>query len=292
MNQVTAILTCHNRREQTIRCLESLFEQEIDDTDIRGVLVDDGSTDGTSEAVRSCFERVEIVPADGSLFWARGMALAEAYAVRARPEFLLWLNDDVVLSPVALRNLFAAKGSDDRRVVVGALVEPATGTLTYGGADRVDWHPLRYRLVVPTDGTDVACDTFNGNVVLVPRTVYEAVGGVDGRFTHALADYDYGLRAQALGFEIVVAGTAVGECTRDFTPARWRDTSLPLLDRYRLMLSRKGVPITSSARYLRRHGGAFWPVYIAATYANVTVDHVRARIGHPRRAFGHSGSDL
>jgi GT2 family glycosyltransferase len=207
------------------------------------------------------------------------MALGEKHALARRPEFLLWLNDDVVPYPTALMTLVAANDADgEARVVVGYTLDPVTGVPTYGGANRVDWHPLRYRLVVPTDGRAATSDTFNGNVVLVPRAVYEAVGGIDGRFAHAFADYDYGLRARALGFEIVVAGAAVGECRRDMDAARWRDSSLSLVARYRLMLGRKGVPISSSARYLRRHGKAFWPLYIVATYAKVAVDHVHTRV--------------
>jgi GT2 family glycosyltransferase len=278
MTRVVALLACHNRRDRTVRCLESLFAQDVEGVELSAVLVDDGSTDGTSDVVRSRFDDVEIVRGDGSLYWARSMALAEKHAAARRPEFLLWLNDDVLLYPDAVRTLIAAEDADrDPRIAAGYTLDPVTGVPNYGGASRVDWHPLRFRLVVPTDARTTSSDTFNGNVVLVPRAISDAVGGIDGHFAHALADYDYGLRARALGFEVVVAGAAVGECLREFGPARWRDASLPLPTRYRLMLSRKGVPISSSSRYLRRHGNKLWPVYVAATYAKVAVDHVHAR---------------
>jgi GT2 family glycosyltransferase len=287
MTRVIALLACHNRRDRTIRSLESLFAQKIDGVEVSAVLVDDGSSDGTSTEVRSRFEDVEIVQGDGSLFWARAMALAEERAIQQHPEFLLWLNDDVVLAPNALETLIDTSDVDDPHVVAGYLLDLDTDEPSYGGADRVDWHPMRFRMVIPTNGEPVACDTFNGNVVLVPRVVYEAVGGIDGRFEHAFADYDYGLRARSHGFEIVVPGTPVGRCRREYGPARWRDSSLPLVTRYRLMLGRKGVPISSSARYLRRHGGFLWPLYIVATYAKVAADHVHARIVRPRRAEQH-----
>jgi GT2 family glycosyltransferase len=283
MTRVVALLACHNRRDRTLRCLESLFAQDVEGVEVGAVLIDDGSTDGTSDAVRDRFENVEIVRADGSLYWARAMALAEQHALASRPAFLLWLNDDVVLYPTALRTLIGTEGADGgARIVAGYTVDPRTGVPNYGGASRVDWHPLRFRLVVPTDARATSSDTFNGNVALVPRAISRVVGGIDGRFEHAFADFDYGLRARSLGFEIVVAGAAVGECRRDFDAARWRDPSLPLVARYRLMLGRKGVPIASSVRYLRRHGSALWPVYLAATYVKVAVDHLRARIGPSR----------
>lgn len=288
MTRVVALLACHNRKDRTITCLESLFAQDTEGVDVTAVLVDDGSTDGTADVVRSRFEHVEVLRGDGSLYWARSMAIAEKQAVTQRPEFLLWLNDDVSLYPSALRTLLATVDAGEERIIVGYTVDPGTRLPSYGGASRVDWHPLRYRLDVPTDGHATSSDTFNGNVVLVPQAIYLAVGGIDGHFAHAFADLDYGLRARARGFEVVVARSAVGECRRNFE-APWRDSSLSLVARYRLMWGRKGVPISSSARYLRRHGGKAWPIYIVATYAKVAVDHVRARtVAHDRLA-GRAG---
>ena len=43
------------------------------------------------------------------------------------------------------------------------------------------------------------------------------------------------------------------------------------------MLDRKGIPASSYARYLRRHGGRLWPMYFLGTYVKVALDHVRAR---------------
>ena len=278
MSHFVALLASHNRRDRTIACLTSLFDQDLPGHQIEAVLVDDGSNDGTADAARMMSSQVEVIHGDGSLYWARAMALAEQRAITRGPDYLLWLNDDVVLHRHAVKTLLAARHmSTDAGVVVGAVVDPESGALTYGGVRRVDWHPMRYALVVPENGEPQSCTTFNGNVVLVPRPVYRAVGGIDGRFEHAYADFDYGLRARALGFELSVTGAPVGTCSKG-PKVPWTDPALSLVDRYRLLLDRKGVPLGSSARYLRRHGGRLWPIYFAATYVKVGVEHVRARI--------------
>ena len=276
MSYVVALIACHNRKDRTVACLTSLFSQHVAGHYIEAVLIDDGSSDGTADAARAVSERVDVIRGDGSLFWAGAMALAEQRAMSRLPDYLLWLNDDVVLYGDAIETLMAARDSSTNgQIVVGTLVDPDTGVPTYGGVERADWHPLRFRLVAPTDGEPRPVSTFNGNVVLVARAVYRRVGGIDGGFSHAYADIDYGLRAGGLGIHAVVSGTPVGTCPRG-PGAPWRDTSLPLTTRYRLMLSRKGVPIGSSARYLRRHGGRLWPVYFLATYVKLAVDHASA----------------
>jgi len=281
MSEVVALLACHNRKDRTTACLTSLFDQDVPGHEIEAILIDDGSSDGTADAVLALFDKVEVIRGSGSLFWARSMALAEQRAMRRSPDYLLWLNDDVVLYRYALRTLFEARNqSTDARIVVGSLVDPEVGCPTYGGVERVDWHPMRYALVAPADGTPRPCTTFNGNVVLVPRPVYRELGGIDGRFSHAYADFDYGLRARALGFDLIVTGTAVGTCAHG-RAAVWEEPSLSLATRYRLLLGRKGVPTGSSARYLRRHGGRLWPIYFLATYLKVGGKHVLARVPFP-----------
>src|ERR1700687_5043268 len=93
--RVVAILTAHNRRETTLACLRSYFSQDIARAELGAVVVDDGSSDGTGQAVSAAFPAAEVISASGDLFWARGMATAEARAVRSAPDYLLWLNDDV-----------------------------------------------------------------------------------------------------------------------------------------------------------------------------------------------------
>jgi GT2 family glycosyltransferase len=60
------------------------------------------------------------------------------------------------------------------------------------------------------------CDTFNGNVVLVPAPIVAELGHVDGaHFPHAMGDIDYGLRVRSSGFGVVQVQGTVGMCERN-----------------------------------------------------------------------------
>lgn len=268
MLTVVALLTCHNRWQLTSRCLASLFRQEQPGVRLRAVLVDDGCTDGTSDAVRRHYPQVHVIDANGDLYWAGGMALAHQHAVdHYHPDFLLWLNDDVVLEKTAVRDLVrVACQCDHRSIVVGPVRDSRTGTTSYTGLRRHGRRPRGFVLVEPT-GRVEPLDTFHGNVVLVPRSVYEAIGTVDARMRHGYADLDYGLRARRRNYLSVLTPGFVGYCDRNPREGTWQDPHVPRRERLRLLFGPKGIPVGPHLRYCRRHGGPDWPVFVVGCYA-------------------------
>jgi GT2 family glycosyltransferase len=275
--RITALLAAHNRREKTLVALASYFAQETpDDASLSAVLVDDGSTDGTADAVRERFPEVRVIAGSGQLFWAAAMAIAEEEARRDEPDFLLWLNDDAALEPGALRTLIetAETRSEHGCIAVGALRDPRSGELTYSGVRRTGAHPLRFALVPPGD-RPVEVDTFNGNVVLVSRAAFERVGSIDGEFAHATADYDYGLRAAEAGVSVLLAPDTIGTCPHNPSTEPWGDPTLTLRGRIRVLTGRKGIPPRSTARYLRRHGGPAWPLFWLSPYIRAVPSLIR-----------------
>lgn len=229
---------------------------------MRVYCVDDGSTDGTAEAV-SQFPEVTVIPGDGSLFWARAMSIAEAEALQDEPDYVLWLNDDTMVFPGAIDALLQVCQQNPNSIAVAGTCDPDTGALTYAARRRLSsWHPQRFERLPVSDRIQQA-DTFNGNLVLVPRAVSELVGPIDGEFPHSYADDDYGLRATRLGIAVLQAPGFLAECPPNpgsIRPARgtqaWRDLQSP-----------KGLPWRAQARFLRRHGPFWWPAILAGQYA-------------------------
>ena len=53
---------------------------------------------------------------------------------------------------------------------------------------------------------------FNGNIVLIPRFVYQQLGNPDYYFTHSKGDFDYGLRAGKTGIKMCQVGIYLCKC--------------------------------------------------------------------------------
>lgn len=281
---IAALLTCHNRRDDTLACLQSLQSAAgLPGITMSVLLVDDASSDGTAEGVAAAYPDVEVIRGSGDLFWGGGMRLAFTRALRASPDYLLWLNDDVVLVQDALERLLATyevlcDGRQPLSIVVGSTSDPHTGATTYGGLRRSSrWRRMAFSLVVPTD-TPQPCDTMNGNVVLIPRAVYSAVGNIDQRFTHAMGDIDYGLRARAAGCHLIVTRGHVGTCRENPSCDTFRDETLSRRERLRMATSMKGLPTAEWATLCRRHGGLLWPILTLSPYVRM--------MARPRRAIG------
>ena len=272
------LLTCFNRRDKTVECLRSLgASQGLERVSLHGVLVDDGSSDGTAQAVREAFPWIDVVSNSGDpLFWCRGMHLAFATALRTGFDHYLWLNDDTVLLPDALSRLLACEAelrsrSEAPLIVVGSTVDPVSGRCTYGGERRPSrLRPGHVERITPTTEPQ-PCDTLTGNIVLIPARAAQRVGNLDPCFEHAMGDTDYGLRARRLGVELWIAPQVHGSCAHNALTGTYRDASLPLATRWRRMLDRKGLPWRSWLTFTRRHMGVMWPLYFLWPYAKLLV---------------------
>jgi GT2 family glycosyltransferase len=280
--RVAALLTCHDRRERTLACLDALFAQRDTGADISVTLVDSGSRDGTSAAVAEKYPQVRVISCPSGVYWCGGMRIAHRAAAVANPDFFLWLNDDTMLFSNALHTLLSAHAKlasarPQPAIVVGSVRNPDNGLHTYGGVVRVSrWHPFRYRLV-PPGGKILPCDTFQGNCVLVPRDAAAIVGNLDARFTHGIGDTDYGLRANRLGCGTFVAPLFVGTCRKNDPSVDWDAPSLPLRARWARVRSVKGLPPAEHLVFVRRHGGVLWPIYYAMPYLRAAMPRLASR---------------
>ena len=218
----------------------------------------------------------------GDLFWSGGMRVAQEAASGTEPDFLLWLNDDVVLASGALATLLTTH--EDLRgrglgssIVVGAMCDAETGETTYSGVRRHDpLRRMRFTMLEP-QSTPVQAETMHGNLVLVPRTAYQRVGSFDPGFTHAMNDFDYGLRATTAGYSIWVAPGNLGTCSRDHADAAWDDSELSFVQAFRTIISVKNLPPRQWMRFTRRHGGVLWPALWLGPYARLAATRLRAR---------------
>ena len=274
---IATIITCHNRKEKTLNCLANLHNQDnISDVEMNIYLVDDGSIDGTGEAVKEKFPQVNIFKCDGTLYWNGGMRLAFFEAMKSDYDYYLWLNNDTYLIDNALKLLFETSTNRKEKsnkdvIITGTIKDIDTGQVNYGGRkQKSKLQPLKFILLDSQTETQ-PCDTFNGNVVLIPRVVTKKIGNISLEYKRQHSgDFDYGLRAKYAGFESWVAPGIIGECQSNTYKGTIFDKSLSLADRIKQMKSPKGVPPAREWMvFTKRHSGILWPYYWFRTLIRV-----------------------
>ena len=245
MKRIAVLMTCYNRAGITLRCLERLFDQAPrDGYKLDVFLVDDASPDGTGRKVKEKYPQVNVVQSKGGLFWCRGMRLAwDVAADKGNYDFYLWLNDDVVLKQGAVAGLIE-DWERTKGVVVGTFSsDESESAISYGATRKMP------------DGTPRIADVgMNGNLVLVPREVYEKVGPICGAYHHQYGDYDYGWLLRRNGFEFYASSRFCGVCPQQ--PERYLHLKgRSLTNRLKLLFDPKGYSLHDALLYSYRNKG-------------------------------------
>jgi GT2 family glycosyltransferase len=216
--EYSVIIPTYNRRDTLILVLRALERQDAPDLLREAVVVDDGSSDGTPEAVReldTCFELKLLTGRCGGPAAARNAGIEAASG-----DHVLFLCDDIEATP----GLLAAHdrhrdGVSGPHAIVG----------------RVDWPPQKEvshfeKFVI--ENYHFGFEAFEGFDQLpfyafitanlsIERALLLELGGFDEGFSYGWEDTDLGLRAARAGVRLLYAPDALGYHHHQISPASY-----------------------------------------------------------------------
>ena len=204
---VAIIILSLNQREKTLRCLQSLVS--IPNKDVKLILWDNGSADETIEVVRERYPDVYSHYCDQNLGVAGGRNKAAQLANDLyKPQFLLFIDNDMTVEPDFLTHLLAPFASESRLAqTTGKILDMANPKRIYGagGCQIRFWlGDTNHKGYGEIDGGQYqnshAC-ICSGGCMLIRTDIFEAMDGFDKRFNpYGPEDLDMGLRIQKAGF--------------------------------------------------------------------------------------------
>jgi GT2 family glycosyltransferase len=272
--KIITLATCFNRVDKTLRSMQTLHNQALDGhISIIHFLVDDGSTDGTKETILDKFPETVILQGSGDLYWAGGMRLGFNAIENYDYDFLLAYNDDVEFYEDTIQRLvdcalkYDALRIDDPIAIVGSCCSEDGNQVTYGGRKRKSiWNPLGFYLCEPKKYEELFVDTFNMNILLLPKVTLKKVGFLADYFVHSSADYEFGLRIKKHGGRNIVAPKYFGRCNRDDDQELAYIKKLNVLGKIRFIFSPKIGSPRQMFKYFSRYGGILWPILLIGFY--------------------------
>lgn len=185
---VSIIVAARNEEERIEQCLASLMCLEYPRDKIEIIVVDDRSTDHTSEIIRRFSEQHDAVktartqPERGTL---RGKMNAVALGISlSHGEILMFTDADCSVPPGWIRETVQSFDAETG-IVGGFTLLEATGV--FGGMQALDWIYL-FGLASGTAGLNIPL-TAIGNNLSVRRSAYDATGGYEAIPFSVTEDY-------------------------------------------------------------------------------------------------------
>lgn len=279
--RVEIVTPVHNRRDETLRCLRSIARSDTTGLSLHTIIVDDGSTDGTAEAVSTEFPDTEIITADGDLWYTAGANLGIKAALAHSPDYVLLINNDQIFDDKCIAALVGCAKSNPKSVV-GALlinrerpheifqVSPKWDTLKGGFRHwnkQTVWtvpnKPWRVEIIV-------------GNCVLIPTDAIRTMGVMNAERLPQYGDAEYTPRLRRAGWQLLIEPRARVFCKPNDVVTGFRH--LRLAEKLKKLFASPTGGYSIQRRFYASIGGA----------PNVASGLLAFTIGLARSAVGRS----
>ena len=204
-SRVSIVIPVYNNLNFTQACVRSIF-QNTEGVDYEILIVDNGSTDGTSDYLKQ-MPRGKVTP----IFGERNLGFVEATnlgAEAARGEYLLFLNNDTEVQPGWLTALLElAESTPDCGAVGSRLVYPNGRLQEAGGIIFADGNGWNFgRGMDPRDARFNfvrEVDYCSGAALMVRKDLWTRIGGFDRRYSPAYyEDADLCFEIRRLGYKV------------------------------------------------------------------------------------------
>jgi GT2 family glycosyltransferase len=210
---ISIIIVSYNTRAMTLECIQSIFAQ-TKTVSYEVIVVDNASTDGSAEAIRTNFPQIDLIASTENFGFARANNVA---AARARGRWLLLLNPDTVILDHAIDRLHQFANANPHCRIYGGRTVFADGTLNPASC----WgFPTLWSIFCFATGlttlrrtaifnpesyvgwkrdTVRAVDIVSGCFLLIDRDFWQQLDGFDAEFFMYGEDADLCHRACKLG---------------------------------------------------------------------------------------------
>jgi len=210
-DMVSVVFPTMNQKEDLLKCIKSIMDSTHKKVEV--VISDNGSTDGSIEAVKKAFPKTVILQNELNM----GSPMAINNCIKAsRGEFIFRLDDDEFIEKDTIEKMLKVLKSDEKIAITGCLyfyTEKPTLIRTSGltlnlFTGKTTVHDNSWDYDGRYENHLLERDAVGGGCILCRRTLYDEMGLYAEKYFLTYEDMDFCYKVTKKGYKIVVVGSA------------------------------------------------------------------------------------
>lgn len=218
---IVAVIPTFNRKELLKNLLTQLVKQKGDNFLLQTIVVVDGSSDGTIEMLSNEFSNTKIVKGTGQWWFTKSLNEGIKMAQQSSPDYILTLNDDVVLADNFVTQILSdCLSVNTGQCIMGSLTlsveEP--DKILFSGIKKKNFikgsvnqqHLARNTTYIPKVHQGIkSSPILPTRGTLIPIEFIRVLNGFDERFPQYGSDTDFTLRAFSYGYPVYISYNSI-----------------------------------------------------------------------------------
>lgn len=217
---IYVLIPVFNRIELTKRCIESIKNQSLY-KEIQIIIVDDGSSDGTSDWIKIHCPEIVILNGTGSLFWCGAIHYGIEFILKIASynDYVVLVNNDTELEQHTIEKLKKFSDQNKRNMLVSALTcdDKKPHKIIQSGSIVKSWYfNVTEKIFLKNNIKELGSleakqvDFLTGRCLMHPIEVFWIAGNYNAqKFRHYGADDEFSMRVKKYGFKTFVLPSAI-----------------------------------------------------------------------------------
>lgn len=238
-----------NRKADILECINSLIQ--IDYPNFKIVVIDNGSTDGSVEALQLQYPTLELVVNEANLGVSAGRNVGIKYALSRKADYVAFLDNDTVVDQRFLSELVKVGEADSQAGILAPKIYNYWDTqkIASAGSKKCIFPPGHIKQIgMGKEDSAIynrqkEVDYATGCTLLIKKKVFADVGLFDPVFIYGWDDYDFSERTQKGNYKIIYVPSAMlwhkVKSTKETQSVKWYR-----MGRANVYFFRKHVPLT------------------------------------------------
>lgn len=268
---ITVIIPTLDKKELLKECLESLQKQTLSDFSI--VVIDNASSDGTSEMLEKDFPSVLTIRNPKN----KGFVAVNQGIKMAKTKYIVLLNNDAVAKEDWLENLLMEmEGKPSVSFAASKILQFNDRTKIDSAGDGFNLNIMAGYSIGKGDEEknhrqSKYCFSATGGAAIYRRELFDKIGFFDKKFFAYFEDIDFGFRANLAGFKCIFIPSAIVYHRGGETSVHNSRFHLSLTDRNKVATVLKNVPIHFLLKYRRATFNLFFWPFVEVLKLNFSV---------------------